>query len=489
MFANITDYFIPADFTGSLDLRRRVRIIINTVLLTSLFSLNFLVLCWWGDLMPGFYVLLFGVVSFALLPFGYRAGWYSHAALGYWFLFIGYLTVVVNSAYQGGYYAATTWWLPLCSVLGSFLLGRRAGLIFFGLGLVTAVTFWLLEQRHYVFPNLVPADKAQFWHLDILAGLMLILLVVALVFDNINTSTLGVVGAQNVLLSERTAQLEQSLADLHAAQAQLVQQEKMAFLGELTAGIAHELQNPLSFMQNFAEVSTGLVDGMGGTRPGGGARAASLEGDILAGLKQNLREISQHGQRATAIIQSMLEHARAGTGQRILTPLNGLVEDSLRLAYQGLRAKDREFSAHLTTALDPALPLVAVVPQDLGRALINLLTNAFYAVRQRQQAGEADYRPEVRVHTSAGPGGVEIRIADNGPGMSEAVQAKIFQPFFTTKPTGEGTGLGLSLSHDIIAQGHGGTLQVESQEGQGTTFRVSLPLNGPALSKPPYFAP
>ena len=478
MFANVTDYFIPAGFAGSLDLRRRVRIIVNTVLLTSLFSLNFLVLCWWADLMPGLYVLLFGIVSFVLLLFGYRAGQYSHVALGYWFLFVGYLTVVVNSAYQGGYYAATTWWLALCGVTGTFLLGRRAGLIFFGLGLATAVTFWLLEQRHYAFPNLVPADKAQFWHFDILAGLMLILLVVALVFDNINTNTLRVISTQNALLSERTVQLEQSLAGLQAAQAQLVQQEKMAFLGELTAGIAHELQNPLNFMKNFAEVSTGLVDDMGGTRPG--ARAAGLEGEILAGLKQNLREISQHGQRATAIIAGMLEHARAGTGLRILTPLNGLVEESLRLAYQGLRAKDRDFSAHLTTVLDPALPLVAVVPQDLSRVLINLLTNAFHAVRQREQTGEAGYAPTVSVTTKHANGQVEVRVRDNGAGIPEAVQGKIFQPFFTTKPTGEGTGLGLSLAYDIVTQGHDGTLTVESQEGQGTTFSVGLPVNGPA---------
>ncbi|MFC7667522.1 hypothetical protein ACFQT0_09080 [Hymenobacter humi] len=141
MFANITEYFIPAGFAGSLDLRRQVRIIINTVLLTSLFSLNFLVLCWWADFQPGIYVLLFGVISFVLLPFGYRAGWYSHVVLGYLFLFIGYLTVVVNSVYQGGYYAPTTSWLALCGVTGSFLLGRWAGLIFFGLGLATAVTF------------------------------------------------------------------------------------------------------------------------------------------------------------------------------------------------------------------------------------------------------------------------------------------------------------------------------------------------------------
>ena len=267
------------------------------------------------------------------------------------------------------------------------------------------------------------------------------------------------------------ALLRRQQDELRQAQEQLVQTEKMAFLGELTAGIAHELQNPLAFMKSFAEVSTGMVEGIDRARPGAG-----LGQDILAGLKQNLREISQHGQRATAIIAGMLEHARAGTGQRVPTPLNELVEDSLRLAYQGLLAQDRDFSAHLTTALDPALPLVAVVPQDLGRVLINLLTNAFHAVRQRQQAGEAGYRPEVHVQTSAGLGGVKIRIADNGPGMSAAVQAKIFQPFFTTKPAGEGTGLGLSLSHDIITQGHGGTLGVESREGQGTTFSVGLPV-------------
>ncbi|GAA4039609.1 hypothetical protein GCM10022409_26650 [Hymenobacter glaciei] len=478
MFANITDYFIPVDFAGSPDLRRRVRIIINTALLTSLFSLNFMLLCWWAQLMPGFYVLLFGIISFLLLVFGYRAGWYSHVVLGYSFVFVGYITVLVNSVYQGGYYAPTTWWLGLCSVMGTFLLGRQAGLIFFGLGLATVLAFWGLEQQHYGFPNLVPADKAQFWHLDILAGLMLILVVVALVFDNINTHTLRAVGAQNELLSERTAQLEQSLAGLQAAQAQLVQREKMAFLGELTAGIAHELQNPLNFMKNFAEVSTELVDDIGGTRPGGTLRAAGLEGEILAGLKQNLREISQHGQRATSIIKGMLEHSRAGTGQRVPTDLNALVEDSLRLAYQGLRAKDRNFSAELTTALAPALPLVAVVPQDLGRVLINLLTNAFYAVqqRQRQLSTEAGYHSKVTVQTSAGPGGVEICIRDNGTGMSEAVQAKIFHPFFTTKPVGEGTGLGLSLSHDIVTTGHGGTLRVESREGEGTEFVISLPV-------------
>ncbi|GAB3582622.1 hypothetical protein GCM10027345_27080 [Hymenobacter daeguensis] len=269
--------------------------------------------------------------------------------------------------------------------------------------------------------------------------------------------------------------LEQSLAELKTAQDQLVQREKMAFLGELTAGIAHELQNPLNFVKNFAEVSTDLVDEITGEQRGA-ARSAGLEQEILAGLKQNLQQISQHGQRATSIIKGMLEHSRTGTGQRSLLDLNHLVDDSLRLAYQGLQAKEKGFTAALTTAYAPDLPRVSVVQLDMGRVLINLFTNAFHAVqaRQRQQPG-ADYRPEVAVSTRAVPGAVEIRIRDNGTGMPDAVKARIFQPFFTTKAVGEGTGLGLSLSHDVVTTGHGGTLTVESREGEGTEFVVTLP--------------
>ena len=294
----------------------------------------------------------------------------------------------------------------------------------------------------------------------------------------------GVVGLLTLLLllarharqqQQARAALEQSLAELKTAQDQLVQREKMAFLGELTAGIAHELQNPLNFVKNFAEVSSELVDEITG-EVRDSPQASGLEREILAGLKQNLQQISQHGQRATSIIKGMLEHSRSGTGQRVPTDLNALAAESLRLAHQGQRTKDREHSVKLLPDFAPALPLVPVVPQDLSRVLINLITNALYAVQQRQhQANRAGYAPEVAVSTRAVPGGVEIRVRDNGTGMSAAVQAKIFQPFFTTKPTGEGTGLGLSLSHDIITTGHGGTLRVESREGEGTEFVISLP--------------
>jgi len=278
-----------------------------------------------------------------------------------------------------------------------------------------------------------------------------------------------------------------TLRQLRQAQAQLVQSEKMTFLGELTAGIAHGLQNPLNFVQNFAEVSTELVDEMTGERRDptghGAARDADLEQEILAGLKQNLVKISQHGQRASSIIKDMLAHSRTGASPCVPTDLNALVQEALTLAYQGLCGHNPTFHATLLPDFAPRLGRVAVVPQDLSRAFINLFTNALPAVRQRQAAAvgsghSAGYEPTVTVSTRrAGGQGVEIRVRDNGTGMAEAVRARVFQPFFTTKPSGEGTGLGLSLSHDIVTTGHGGTLTGQSQEGKYTEFLISLPID------------
>jgi two-component system NtrC family sensor kinase len=264
-----------------------------------------------------------------------------------------------------------------------------------------------------------------------------------------------------------------TLEKLRTTQSQLVQAEKMAFLGELTAGIAHELQNPLNFMKNFAEVSTTLVEDIKGND-----RPANLEQEILAGLKQNLQQISQHGQRASSIIKDMLEHSRTGQGQRAPSDLNALAEESLHLAYQGFCTTDKDFRATLGKNLDPQLGTVSVVPPDMGRVLLNLCTNALHAVRERQRAalaGSYPYEPTVTVSTHRPTDKtVEIRVRDNGTGMSDHVRSNIFQPFFTTKPAGEGTGLGLSLSHDIVTKGHGGTLTVESREGEGTEFLIIL---------------
>ena len=282
------------------------------------------------------------------------------------------------------------------------------------------------------------------------------------------------VTAQKGELQTQRDQLDTSLTELRATQAQLIQKEKMASLGELTAGIAHEIQNPLNFVNNFSEVSTELLEELAEeqARP---ARDNELEAELLSDVRQNLVKIQHHGQRAAGIVRGMLEHSRTSTGERQPANLNKLAEEYLRLAYQGLRAKDKTFQAELHTDFDPALPRVPVVATDLGRVLLNLLNNAFYAVHQRQQQGAAGYAPRVTLQTRRVGAQVEIRVGDNGTGMPDEVRAKIFQPFFTTKPTGEGTGLGLSLSYDIITKGHGGTLAVESEPGQGTEFLITLP--------------
>jgi signal transduction histidine kinase len=281
-------------------------------------------------------------------------------------------------------------------------------------------------------------------------------------------SGLGVLLYRQLQLNTRT------LAQLREAQSQLVAAEKWAFVGEVSAGMAHELQNPLKFMKRFAEVSAVMLDNMQHVRSGQLSVRGGLEKDIIVGLRQNLQEISQHGLRASSIIKDMLEHARTGTNTSQPTDLNALVTEYARLAYEGYQGPASASLISLALHLNPQLPAVNLIPQDLGRVLLNLLTNAFQAVHQRELSASADYVPTVDVSTRHQAGAVEIRVRDNGLGMSEAVKERIFQPFFTTKPVGEGTGLGLSMSYEIVTKGHGGSLQVETQEGEFTEFVVTL---------------
>lgn len=278
----------------------------------------------------------------------------------------------------------------------------------------------------------------------------------------------------NQQLNAQKEAVQRALAELKTAQTQLVQAEKMASLGELTAGIAHEIQNPLNFVTNFSEVSAELLAELAeeAARP---TRDPELERELLADVQANLLKINQHGQRASSIVKGMLAHSRASTGERQPTDLNALTQEYLQLAYHGARAKDKTFDARLTTDFAPGLPAVAVVPQDISRVLLNVLSNAFYAVRQRQRTAGPGYQPEVQVRTQRAASQVKITIRDNGSGVPEALKQKIFNPFFTTKPTGEGTGLGLSLSYDIITKGHGGTFTLASAEGEFTEVTIVLP--------------
>ena len=260
------------------------------------------------------------------------------------------------------------------------------------------------------------------------------------------------------------------LANLRSTQGQLIQSEKMASLGELTAGIAHEIQNPLNFVNNFSEVNTELIDELQKELKAGNTDdAITISNDI----KDNEQKINHHGKRADAIVKGMLQHSNNSSGVKEPTDINSLADEYLRLAYHGLRAKDKSFNATLQTDFDESIGKINIIPQDIGRVILNLITNSFYVVDEKKKTGIENYEPNVSVSTKKIADKILIRVKDNGNGIPQKVLDKIFQPFFTTKPTGQGTGLGLSLSYDIV-KAHGGEFTVDTKEGEGTTFQIRL---------------
>lgn len=295
--------------------------------------------------------------------------------------------------------------------------------------------------------------------------------------------------ALEYLVNERTAELtrqkeelQKTLDELKATQNQLIQSEKMASLGELTAGIAHEIQNPLNFVNNFSEVSVELCQELEEEINKTSLSDADKDyiNEIIGDLSQNQQKITHHGKRADSIVKGMLQHSRTSSGTKEPTDINALADEYMRLAYHGLRAKDKEFNATLTTNFDATIGKINVLSQDLGRVFLNLFTNAFYAVAEKKKLNKdnpafADYKPEVKVITKMFDGKLYIRVIDNGTGIPDHVKAKIFQPFFTTKPTGLGTGLGLSMSYDIVTKSHEGMLEVDSVPGESTEFKITLP--------------
>lgn len=289
--------------------------------------------------------------------------------------------------------------------------------------------------------------------------------------EKINIRTAEIVRQKEELAAQRDS-LEQALSELRNAQAQLIQSEKMASLGELTAGIAHEIQNPLNFVNNFSEVSAELIDDMEKELEDGDPQDAKI---ISADIKENLKKILSHGKRADAIVKGMLQHSRSSSGAKESTDINSLADEYLRLSYFGLRAKDKTFNAVIDTDLDPSLEKINVVPQDIGRVLLNLLNNAFYSVGEKKKLNGESFKPMVKLSTKKQGRIVEIRVRDNGLGMSKQLLDKIYEPFFTTKPAGHGTGLGLSLSYEIITKDHNGELEVDTVEGEFAEFIIRLP--------------
>jgi signal transduction histidine kinase len=302
----------------------------------------------------------------------------------------------------------------------------------------------------------------------------------------------SVLAIQNARLFEnvetRTGELARSLKDLQTAQDRLVQTEKLASLGQLTAGIAHEIKNPLNFVNNFSAVSVELIDelreALGGVHLDSKLRAEIDEiADMLHG---NLDKVVQHGKRADSIVKNMLLHSRAGSGEHRPVDINAIVEESLNLAYHGARAEKQGFNITLERSFDPAAGEVDLFPQEMTRVLLNLISNGFYAATKRKaEANGGNYEPTLSAATKNLGDSVEIRIRDNGTGIPPEVRDKMFNPFFTTKPAGEGTGLGLSLSHDIIVKQHSGSIEVDTKPGEFTEFRIVLPRGAATIAKPP----
>jgi two-component system, NtrC family, sensor kinase len=310
--------------------------------------------------------------------------------------------------------------------------------------------------------------------------------------ETLSTEKQQILSTQNETLEkqvvERTYELNNSLEKLKATQNQLIQSEKLASLGELTAGIAHEIQNPLNFVNNFSELSVGLIQEIQEEREKPKEeRDEELENELLADLSSNQEKINHHGKRASSIVTGMLQHSQASSGKKELTDINKLADESLRLSFNSFNAKNKNgstlrFNCEIETIFYENLPKIEVIPQDIGRVLINLYNNAFFAVSHHNNVetlhatSPPKYQPTVTISTQYFDNQVFIKVKDNGTGMLEAIKAKIFQPFFTTKPTGQGTGLGLSLAYDIITKGHGGTIEVVSKEGEGSEFIIKLPI-------------
>ena len=299
--------------------------------------------------------------------------------------------------------------------------------------------------------------------------------------EEINRITSAQKSQLEVMVAERTAELtqqkeelQQALSELKNTQSQLIHSEKMASLGELTAGIAHEIQNPLNFVNNFAEVNMELIDELKQESFQGKVEMVSA---LAKDIRQNLEKISYHGKRADAIVKGMLQHSRTSTGQKEDVDINTLIEEYVGLSYHGMRAKDKSFNVAIKSKLDPNAGIVKIIPQDIGRVLLNVFNNAFYSVKEKKQEQIPGFEPTVNISTKKVNGEVEIRVRDNGNGIPEKILDKIFQPFFTTKPTGQGTGLGLSLSYDIINKVHGGRMYINTVEGQYAEFIILLPVS------------
>ena len=483
MFKIIVDFFIPVQHDKSAEYQRRVRLLAYAIVVTMVFALFYVTTSWVAGYFTGLSIMLGSWICYLILLFLLKQGLNVFKVANIFGL-IGIVSIYGSIYFSGGFESPVLPWLASTPIVLLLIAGKRSGYFWAIVAVLIVLTFGLMDYVGFQFPKAYDESKEYYFTLSCQTGLVLIIFFISIVFENLR------VKAYNQVTQQKEA-LETTLSELKATQSQLIQAEKMASLGELTAGIAHEIQNPLNFVNNFSEVSIELLDEMKIDLDRGNTDdAKELANDVI----QNLEKINHHGKRADAIVKGMLQHSRSSSGVKEPTNINALADEYLRLAYHGLRAKDKSFNATMKTDYDETIGNINIIPQDIGRVILNLITNAFYAVNEKKQQAPPppeggilnqrnNYEPTVIVSTkliippSGGQrGAVQIVVADNGNGIPQKALDKIFQPFFTTKPTGEGTGLGLSMSYEIVTKGHGGELKVETKEGEGSVFTIVLPV-------------
>ncbi len=457
MLIKLVNYFIPARLNSRKDDLRTERIFVSVLMISAVSNLLGINLAIEIGIPVIGYLLFANSAINILLLFLYKRG-FSRIIASNIILGQQAISFTIQAIIQGGLMAPATAAFVFLPALAMLILGKKAAIWWLIVSIVITTGFFAYESTIGSLPIGYILDKQRSFFFYSLLGINATIFFILLVYEN----------SKNMALKN----IQKKNSDLIAAQTQLIQSEKMASLGELTAGIAHEIQNPLNFVNNFAEVSCELLDELKDEiTNGNNSEAILLANDLIL----NLQKINHHGKRADAIVKGMLQHSRTSSGQKELSDINALADEYLRLSYHGLRAKDKTFNATLKTDFDETIGKINIIPQDIGRVILNLITNAFYAVGEKKKLQTDGYEPTVTVSTKKINAKVEVSVRDNGNGIPKKVLDKIFQPFFTTKPTGEGTGLGLSLSYDIV-KAHGGELKVETKEGESSEFIITIPI-------------
>ena len=464
MFNSLINFFIPQTMQAGTEKYRSARILVIVMLLTTIFN-------WLGDFSSisisytysGYLLSVSGILTL-MIAFVFRYGLSFNLAT-HIFLSVGFVQIYLQAWWGGGLESPSTIAIFLIPAIAILLVGRKGATIWLAIAISTVFFLYFYEKTYGQLPELYDVSKRVIFLLNGIVGMMVCIFTIILTIDREKNLYHDILFNKN--------------EELKISQNRLVLTEKLASLGELTAGIAHEIQNPLNFVTNFSELSVDLMKDIQEEMSKESIDKVYIN-ELMVDLTDNQEKIKYHGKRASSIVKGMLEHSRSGTGAKQMTNINGIIKEFLPLSYHGKRAKDINFNADYRMDLDKNLPQINVVPQEIGRVLVNLFNNAFYTVHQRASDYKgfyADtYSPLVLVSTKQVGNNLEIIVKDNGYGIPENIKQKIFQPFFTTKPTGEGTGLGLSLSYDIVTKGHGGELKVESVEGVGSEFIIHLPI-------------